>query len=139
LHYESPFNLFKTKSKSFHERFKICYCCCVSKKKKEEDAIEPIEAISNQIEQHEMQFNYIFLDLIQGENKINLMKSLSDSEDLCLFEQEPIQMIIDYKWHTYAEAFFRRKFFIYICFLLTFYIDLESMHFVDEEGKRIKD
>ena len=85
-----------------------------------------------------MQFNYIFLEMIQGEEKINLMKSLSNSEDLCLFEQEAIQMIIDYKWHTYAESFFRKKFYIYVLFLFTFYYDLESMHNVDEEGRRIK-
>lgn len=31
------------------------------------------------------------------------------------------------------------KLVVYFIFLLTFYIDLESMHRVDEEGRRVKD
>ena len=85
LMYESPYNLFASKKSSFLDRFR-CLCC---KKKKDDtntDIIAAPERISNQLEQHEMQFNYIFLEMIQGDNKIKLMKSLADSEDLCLFE-----------------------------------------------------
>jgi len=38
-----------------------------------------------------MQYNYINLKDIQGENKLWLSQCLKDSEDLGLFEQEAIQ------------------------------------------------
>ena len=53
-----------------------------------------------------MQYNYLLLDRIQGADKISLSKTLMRSENLVLFEQEAIQMIIDYKWNTYCRTFF---------------------------------
>ena len=50
-----------------------------------------------------MQFNYIHLETIQGNRPITLSRTLTESEDMCIFEQEAIQCIIDYKWDTYAE------------------------------------
>ena len=79
-------------------------------------------------EQYEMQYNYIHLDKIQGEDKISLTRTLKDSEDLALFEQEAIQIIIDYKWETYAKRFFLIKLFTYAVFLVTFFVDLETLH-----------
>lgn len=56
-----------------------------------------------------------------------------------LFEQRPIQHIIDYKWDTYTYNFFLNKFYIYFIFLLFYFIDiqrgLESTH----TGLRVKD
>lgn len=37
-------------------------------------------------EQYEMMFNYIYLDKIQGDQKIELTKTLKDTSDLELFE-----------------------------------------------------
>ena len=41
-------------------------------------------------EQYEMQFNFIDLETIQGDKPINITKTLMGSEDLTIFEQEPI-------------------------------------------------
>jgi hypothetical protein len=86
------------------------------------------EIISDFKEQHEMQFNYIYLGKIQTKEKINLIKVIKDAEDLQLFEQEPIQVIIDYKWNTYTKNFFLFKMFIYLIYLTVFYLDIED-HF----------
>jgi hypothetical protein len=51
-----------------------------------------------------------------------------NSNDLGIFEQEAIQMIIDFKWFSYAKKFFFIKFFIYCIFIITFYIDLGSLN-----------
>ena len=48
-------------------------------------------------------------------------------------------MIIDYKWNTYGYNFFLSKFILYAIFLVFYYMDLESIHFTDSEGLRIKD
>lgn len=57
-----------------------------------------------------------------------MTRTLKDSEDLALFEQEAIQIIIDYKWETYARNSFLVKLFIYSFFLITFYVDLETLN-----------
>tara|TARA_B110000285_G_scaffold130551_1_gene146655 strand:+ start:1999 stop:2166 length:168 start_codon:yes stop_codon:yes gene_type:complete len=53
-----------------------------------------------------MQFNYLDLNVIQGNNVLDLAKSLSESNDLKLFEMEAVQVIIDYKWNTYGRQWF---------------------------------
>ena len=50
------------------------------------------------------------------------------STDLGLFEQEAIQMIIDFKWYSYAKKFFFIKFYVYLVFIISFYIDLGSLN-----------
>jgi hypothetical protein len=57
-------------------------------------------------EQNEMEFNYINMEELQGDNKLEVIRTLSDCDDIYLFDQEPIQHIIDYKWDTYARQFF---------------------------------
>ena len=37
-------------------------------------------------EQHEMQFNYIYMGEIQGSNKLDFMKALVEAPDLDLFD-----------------------------------------------------
>ena len=61
------------------------------------------------------------------------------SNDLVLFEQEAIQMIIDYKWDTYCVSFFLKKFLIFSVYINCFYLDLESIHIDSEDGLRVKD
>ena len=41
-------------------------------------------------EEFEMQFNYILMEDIQGENKLSLTKVLKECNDLELFEEEAI-------------------------------------------------
>lgn len=79
------------------------------------------------------------MDQIQGKNSVAVSKTLKFCEDLELFEQDAIQHIIDYKWQTYGYDFFRLKFVLYMIFLLFYYWDLESIHLIDDEGRRIKD
>ena len=76
----------------------------------------------------EMQYNYILMEEIQGNNKIEVSRVLSECPDVGIFEQEAIQNIIDYKWTNYAREFFLMKFIFYAIFLLFYYIDLESLH-----------
>ena len=46
-----------------------------------------------------MQYNYIFMEEIQGGNKLEVSATLKSSDDIELFEQESIKNIIDYKWN----------------------------------------
>lgn len=68
------------------------------------------------------------------------------STDLGIFEQEAIQMIIDFKWYSYAKKFFFIKFYIYCIFTISFYIDISSLNHthhsfpdIDEKNHRVKD
>lgn len=76
-------------------------------------------------ESFEMQYNYIYLDKVQGDNKVSISHILKDCQNLELFEMEPIQYIIDYKWETYTYVFFLNKFQLYLVFLIFYYIDIE--------------
>ena len=80
-----------------------------------------------------MQFNYIYVGRMQTISKISLIRTLKDTEDMGLFEQEPIQVIIDYKWNTYTKNFFLVKLIIYFIYLSFFYFDMDYMH--DENRK----
>ena len=64
---------------------------------------------------------------IQGDDKIQLSKSLVKSDDLHLFEQEAIQVIIDYKWYTYTRNYFIGKFILNMIYLIVLFIDVESI------------
>lgn len=72
-----------------------------------------------------MQYNYIYLEKIQGDSKLGISRILKDCDNLELFEMDPIQHIIDYKWETYTYSFFLKKFLIYCIFLISYYIDIE--------------
>ena len=85
-----------------------------------------------------MQFNYILMEDIQGENKLSLTKVLKECKDLELFEEEAIQNIIDFKWDTYGYKYYLNKFMLYSIFLALYYVDLESLPIHDNEP-RIKD
>lgn len=54
------------------------------------------------------------------------MTTLKDCQDIELFEQEPIQHMIDYKWDTYTQSFFLLKFVLYSVFLMSYYYDIEK-------------
>ena len=92
-----------------------------------------------------MQYNYIFISKVCGDNKIAISRTLKESKNLELFEMEPIQHIIDYKWETYTYEFFLKKFQMYLIFLIFYYIDIErglySELFLIQKntGLRIKD
>ena len=87
-----------------------------------------------------MQFNYIYLTNIQGDDKLSISRTLKDCTDLEIFEQEAIQDIIDYKWDTYTRSFFLNKFLLYSIFIVFFYIDIECALIIqDADGNRVKD
>jgi len=85
-----------------------------------------------------MQYNYIFMEEIQGEHKLEVSRTMKNCQDIELFEQESVQHIIDFKWNKYAKDFFLFKFFMYVVFLTVYYLDLESTHYADDDGNRIK-
>ena len=62
------------------------------------------------------------------------MKTLCASEDLELFEQEAIQVIIDYKWNAYARSFFIFKLVIYFVFEVFFFIDVENLNHLQDRS-----
>lgn len=64
---------------------------------------------------------------IQGSNKISISQVLKNSKDVQLFEQESIQLIIDYKWKTYTVNFFKKKFMLYIIYMATFSVGCQLM------------
>jgi hypothetical protein len=80
------------------------------------------------VEEYEMQFNYIYMDEIQGYKKIQFSKIMKDCTDIHLFEQEAIQHIIDYKWDTFGYQFFSNRAILYSVFMILYYIDLEMIH-----------
>ena len=86
-----------------------------------------------------MIYNYLFLKNIRGELPIALTRTLNQSAKLSLFEQDVIQIIIDFKWKTYTEMYFKKKLYGYIVFIIFFIYDLETLIVVDENGHRVKD
>jgi hypothetical protein len=62
---------------------------------------------------------------------------LKHSEDLELFEQESIQVMIDYKWETYTKNFFLFQLILYSLYLISFYSDMQSLR--GDHEKRSKD
>lgn len=44
----------------------------------------------NKQEQFEMQYNYIYMSLIQGDDKVSITRTLKDCSDIEVFEQESI-------------------------------------------------
>ena len=52
---------------------------------------------------------------------------MKNSKDIHLFEQESIQLIIDYKWKTYTVDFFKMKFMLYMIYIATFSIGCQLM------------
>ena len=133
IEYENPKTLFSSQDdKQTNSVFKLLGRAA--------DCLQSSSLLSSEgNEQFEMQYNYIYMEEIQGEFKIEVSKTLKDCTDIELFEQESIQHIIDYKWNTYARNFFLLKFLIYIVFLGFYGIDLESIHLATENGMRIKE
>lgn len=77
-------------------------------------------------EEFEMQYNIINIGNIEGDDKLSISRTLKDCNDLELFEQESIQMLIDFKWNTYTKHFFMVKFFLYVTFVFFYYVDIET-------------
>jgi len=96
------------------------------------------EKAEDKEEEFEMQYRFIYMEKIQGDSKIEVSRTLKDTEDFELFGQESIQNIIDYKWNTYAREYFFQKFLLYSLFLVLYYLDMESINYPDENGNRIK-
>lgn len=106
---------------------------------------KPVEEVKEEevkelnAEQYEMIYNYLWLKKIRGVIPIALTRTLNQSDKLSLFEQDVIQIIIDYKWNTYTEMYFKKKLYFYIVFMVFFIYDLETLVIVDEHGHRVKD
>ena len=96
----------------------------------------------NKKEQYEMQYNYINLKNLQYYNgKIELTRTLKNCDDLALFDQEVIQIIIDYKWNVHTRKYFLILFYLYTSFVIAYVIDIETLNLIeegDEVGYRIK-
>jgi hypothetical protein len=58
-----------------------------------------------------------------GENPTSLIKALTESADIFLFDNLAIQSIINYKWNTYTRKFFLKQLIIFIVFILLFGFD----------------
>lgn len=133
LIYDDPIKIFQTVTQpSIMDKLysKLGSCCCR----------ETTDQSSNE-EFYEMQFNYIYMGKVCGDDKISMSRILKDCNDLALFEEEPIQHIIDYKWDTYTAGFFLNKFILYLIFLVFYYIDIERglNSVVSGDKLRIKD
>ena len=107
-------------------RIKERMCCCKPKDESRADDYSKKEDDANN-ELFEVEFNYIHIGRIQTNDKTQLIKTLCESDDLELFEQEAIQVIIDYKWNTYARSIFLMKLVIYLVFEVFFFADVENL------------
>ena len=85
-----------------------------------------------------MEFKYIYIGEIEGDDKLEVSRTLKDCQDITLFEQEAIQHIIDYKWETYGRFFFLFKFCLYLVFLIVYYTEIENLSDVDDDDFRVK-
>jgi hypothetical protein len=47
--------------------------------------------------------------------------------DSTILERESIQIIIDFKWDSYAWKFFSLQLFLFICFIIAFIIDIVAV------------
>jgi hypothetical protein len=45
-------------------------------------------------------------------------------KDKSIFEKESIQIIIDFKWYSYAYKYFGAQLGLFICFIIVFIIDV---------------
>ena len=52
------------------------------------------------------------------------MESLSACKEIELFELDPIQTIINFKWHIFAKKFFLIQFAIFTLFTILFITDI---------------
>lgn len=73
-----------------------------------------------------MQYNFINIGAIEGDDKLSIARTLKDCEDIKLFELESIQMILDFKWKTYTQWFFMVKFVLYLTFVVSYLYDIEE-------------
>jgi hypothetical protein len=48
-------------------------------------------------------------------------------KDESIFEKESIQIIIDFKWDSYALKFFSVQLGLFICFIISFIIDVAAV------------
>jgi hypothetical protein len=48
-------------------------------------------------------------------------------KDETILELESIQIIIDFKWDSYAWKFFSVQLFLFICFIIAFIIDIAAV------------
>lgn len=82
-----------------------------------------------------MQYNYIHIGNIQGDDKLSISRTLKNCQDIELFESESIQLLIDFKWNCYTKQFFLSKFYMYTTFVIVYYMDIESGLYHMEQGK----
>lgn len=84
-----------------------------------------------------MQFNMINIGNIEGDDKKSISRTLKNCNDLKLFEQESIQMLIDFKWNSYTKSFFLAKFYLYVFFVIFYFLDIQSglMHMSSHESR----
>jgi hypothetical protein len=47
--------------------------------------------------------------------------------DETILERESIQMIIDFKWKSYARNFFSFQLFLFMCFIIAFIYDIVAV------------
>jgi hypothetical protein len=65
----------------------------------------------------------------QNENHRKVTKVLNEivEKDDSIFEKESIQIIIDFKWDSYAMKFFSVQLGLFICFIVSFIIDIVAV------------
>jgi len=75
---------------------------------------------------------------LEGSNKLELIRTLKDCEELELFEQRAIQAIIDYKWSTYCKRSYSLKLIIFSLFMVSFFTEVNSISLLHENDVRDK-
>jgi hypothetical protein len=75
--------------------------------------------------------NLMFLeekDAINSHKKPIQMIIDQAEKDPTILEIESVQIIIDFKWNSYAQKFFAIQLFLFICFIIAFIIDIAAVN-----------
>jgi hypothetical protein len=93
----------------------------------------------NAIQKNELvPIEYFAIDLMQlinskqqpiKENHREVIQVLNQlvETDSTILERESIQIIIDFKWDSYAWKFFSVQLFLFICFIIAFIIEIVAV------------
>jgi len=57
---------------------------------------------------------------------IQILNQLVET-DSTILERESIQIIIDFKWDSYAWKFFSAQLFLFVCFIISFIIEIVAV------------
>ena len=73
--------------------------------------------------------NLIESNQLKDEDHRKVTEKLNEivDKDESIIEKESFQIIIDFKWNTYAMKFFRVQLGLFVCFIIAFIFDVVAV------------